>query len=85
VNTEPVAINVALGGVLSTGVALAALLIPGLSTEIQVALVAFGNAVILLGVVLLTRSQVTPVAAPTLPAGTEVRIQDSEPPATTTV
>jgi hypothetical protein len=82
---EPVAINVALGGVLSTGVALAALLIPGLSTEIQVATVAFGNAVILLGVVLLTRAQVTPVAAPTLPAGTEVKIQNTEPQQTTTV
>lgn len=75
---EPVTINVALGGVLATGVTLAALLIPGLTVELQVAIVAFGNSLILLGVILLTRRAVTPTANPTLAGGTTVNVQGTE-------
>ena len=60
-SNEPVAVSVALGTVLSTGVALAAVFIPGLTIETQALVIAFGNAVIGLGVALFARSRVTPV------------------------
>lgn len=57
---EPVAISVALGAVLSTGVALVALAWPPVKGN-EAAVIAFGNAVIALGVALFARSKVTPV------------------------
>jgi hypothetical protein len=75
-NNQPVAINVAIGGVISTGVALAALLWPDrLSPEMQVAIIAFANSVIVVAVILLTKSQVTPIADPTLKSGTSVKVE----------
>jgi hypothetical protein len=57
-NTEAVGITGAVGLVLSTGLTLAALLIPGLSPEIQGAILAFGNAIVWLGAIIVARSQV---------------------------
>jgi hypothetical protein len=86
VNTEPVAISVALGGLLTTAVALAALLLPnGLTNEMQLAVIAFGNAVILTASVIWARAKVTPVAAPVLPAGTDVTVTTPGPTPNTTV
>ena len=76
VNGEPVAISTAIGGVLTTAVAFAALLLPNqLTPEMQLAVIAMGNAVILLGVVIYGRAKSTPVASPTLPEGTVVNVQ----------
>jgi hypothetical protein len=72
--SQPVAINVALGGVLSTGVTLAALLWPGLDAAIQVAVIAFGNSLIALLVWYLSQRVVTPTGAPRLEEGTNVTI-----------
>lgn len=78
-NNQPVALNVAIGTVVSTGVTLAALLWPDrLPAEVQVAIVAFANSVIFVLVIILTKSQVTPLANPTLPQGTSVNVQNSE-------
>lgn len=71
---EPISISVALGGLLTTGVALVAIFVPGLEPEAQAAIIAFGNAVILVGVVLYSRSQTTPLANPVLPQGTSVTV-----------
>lgn len=71
---EPVTINVAIGGLISTGVALAALLWPGLTSALQAAIIAFGNSLVLVVVIIITRMQVTPVSAPQLEAGTEVGV-----------
>src|SRR5574338_1216529 len=77
--SQPVAFNVALGGLLSTGIALAAVLWPErLSPEIQAAIIAFGNAVLLTIFTFLAQRQVTPIATPTLPAGTTVTVAGSE-------
>lgn len=57
-STEPVALSVAIGGVLSTGVALAAVFIPNLDPATQGLIIAFGNAVILAAAVAWARLQV---------------------------
>lgn len=76
VNGEPVAISTALGGVLTTAVAFAALLLPNqLTKEMQLAIIALGNALILTAVVVYGRAKSTPVANPTLPAGTVVNVE----------
>jgi hypothetical protein len=76
---QPVAINVAIGGVLATGVSLAALLWPGITPELQVAIIAFGNAVILAATAIVTWHQVTPTSDPVLPAGTTVTTPQGQP------
>ena len=76
---EPVTIWVALGGVLSTGVALIAIFIPDITPEMQAAVIAFGNAVILTVSIVLARSQSTPTAAPILPTGTAVTTPEGAP------
>ena len=80
-NREPVAINTAIAGLLSTGVALVALLVPDLTPALQAAVIAFGNSVILVVYVILTRRQVTPIATPALTQGTTVDVlnQEGEP------
>jgi len=72
--TEPISLSTALGGLLTTGVALVAIFVPGLSREAQIAIIAFGNAVILTGVVLYGRANSTPTANPSLPQGTRVEV-----------
>lgn len=71
---EPISISVALGGLLSTGVALVAIFVPGLEPSAQAAIIAFGNAAILTGSIVWARSQTTPIANPVLPQGTEVTV-----------
>lgn len=73
-NGEPVGLSVAIGGVLATGVALVALFMPNLTPEMQAAIIAFGNAIILLGSIAWARARTTPVARPTLPEDTQVRV-----------
>lgn len=58
-NTEPVAITVAVAAVLSTGVTLAAFVF-AIDPAAQVAIVAFGNALIALGATIFLRPKVTP-------------------------
>lgn len=77
---EPVAISVALGVVLSTAVALLALLWPDkLTPEMTAAIIALGNAIIGLGVAVFARSQSTPTAAPVLPTGAAVTTPEGAP------
>jgi len=71
---EPIGLSTALGGLLTTGVALVAIIVPGLTQEAQIAIIAFGNAVILTGVVLYGRANSTPTANPSLPEGTRVEV-----------
>lgn len=73
-NNEPISLSTALGGLLTTGVALIAIFVPGLSQEGQIAIIAFGNAVILTGVVIYGRANSTPTAQPRLPEGTRVEV-----------
>lgn len=76
---EPVSISVALGGVLSTGVALFAVFTPGLTPETQALIIAFGNSLILTGSVIWARMKVTPISNPTLPTGTAVTVTTPDP------
>lgn len=70
---QPVTLWVALGGVLSTGVALAAVLWPQrLDPGTQAAIIAFGNAVILAAATIIATSKVTPTGNANLPVGTSV-------------
>lgn len=72
--TQPITISVALGGLLTTGVALVAVLVPDLTQATQIAIIAFGNAVILTGSVIWAQARSTPTAAPVLEAGTRVTV-----------
>jgi hypothetical protein len=77
-SNQPVAISVAIGGVLSTGVALAAVLWPDrLDPVVQALIIAFGNSVILAAGAIYATARSTPVANPTLPSGTSVNVQGS--------
>lgn len=76
---EPISISVALAGVLSTGVALAAVFIPNLDAPTQALIIAFGNAVLLTASVIFARARSTPVANPTLPVGTPVTVTSPDP------
>lgn len=76
---QPVAISAAIGGVISTGIALAAVLWPDrLTPELQAVIIAFANSVIVAGMSIWAASRVTPVANPTLPSGTSVNVQGTE-------
>jgi hypothetical protein len=75
---EPISLSVALGGLLSTGVALVAIFVPGLTPETQAVVIAFGNALILTGSVLYARARSTPIAAPVLDEGTRVKVVTPE-------
>lgn len=78
-NQQPVAVGAAIAGVVSTAVALAAVLWPDrLSPELQAAIIAFANATIVAAAAVWAASRVTPVANPTLPAGTSVSVQGTE-------
>jgi hypothetical protein len=78
-NQQPVALNVAIAGFISSCVTLAAIFWPDrLSPEVQAAIISVANAAIVVVTILLTMRQVTPVANPTLPAGTSVNVQNTE-------
>jgi hypothetical protein len=74
VENEPITLSGALTGVLVTGVALVAIFMPDLSQAAQVAIVGFGNAVIVLGAIIYARSRSTPISNPVLAQGTEVTV-----------
>lgn len=73
-NDQPANIPVALATVLSTGVALLAVFLPGLEVAVQGLIIAFGNAVIALGVALYLNLRTTSNTNPVLSAGTDVRV-----------
>ena len=75
---EPISISVALGACLSTGVALVALLVPGIDQATQLAVIGFGNALIALGVAIFARARSTPTANPVLPIGSLVTSPDGD-------
>ena len=74
---QPANIPSALTLVLTTGVSLAALLLPGLqgNVALQIAIIAFGNALILLGQAVYLNSRTTSNSSPVLQAGTDVAVQ----------
>lgn len=75
-NTQPVALNVAIAGLVSSAVTLAAIFWPErLDPGTQGVIVAFVNSVIVVATILLTMHQVTPIANPTLKAGTSVNVE----------
>lgn len=76
---EPISIAGATAGVLTTGVALVAIFVPGLGQAAQLAIIGFGNSLILLGTLVWARRQVTPIAAPQLPIGTPVSTPSGQP------
>lgn len=82
-NDQPANIPISAAAVLSTGVALLAIFMPSLDEAAQIAIIAFGNAVIGLGVALWLNSRTTSTATPVLPAGTEVKVEGTT--TTTTV
>lgn len=78
-NQQPILISGAIGGVLTTGVALAAVLWPQrLDPLLQAAVIAFGNSVILTAGAIYAMLKSTPVSNPTLPPGSVVNVQGSE-------
>lgn len=77
--TEPVSFSVAVGSVIATGVALAAIIWPQrLTPELQAGIIVFANALIALAVAYFARKGSTPIAAPVLTAGTPVTTPTGE-------
>jgi len=77
--TNPAAlIATAVGAVLSSGVALVAILVPGLDQIAQVAIIAFGNSVIGLGVAVYAVLNTTSNTAPVVQPDTTVTVKTSE-------
>lgn len=72
---QPASIPVSAAAVLSTGVALAAVFVPDLTQAAQIAIIAFGNAVIGLGTAIWLNRNTTSNTAPVLKSGTEVAVQ----------
>ena len=78
-SNQPVAVSVAIGGVVTTGIALLAIFWPErLTPEVQALVIAFANALILAAVSIWAASRSTPVSNPTLPTGSVVNVQGSE-------
>lgn len=78
-NQQPVALNVAIAGFVSSVITLAAIFWPDrLTPETQGAVIAVANAAIVIATILLTMRQTTPVANARLPAGTTVKVQGSD-------
>lgn len=71
---NPITLSVALGGLLTTGVSLIAVFNPDLGQAAQVAIIAFGNALILTVSILWAQAHSTPTANPVLPQGTQVTV-----------
>lgn len=78
-NQQPVALNVAIAGLVSSVITLAAIFWPDrLTPETQAAIVAVANSVIVVVTIFLTQRQTTPVSNPTLPTGSVVNVQGTE-------
>lgn len=74
---QPVSTAGAISIVLTSGIALLAILWPGyLTPEATAAIVVFGNAVIGLGAIVYAKGKVTPVSSPMLAVGTPVLLPD---------
>ena len=73
-SNEPISLSVAIGGLLSTGVAMIAIFVPNLTPETQAVIIAFGNSLILTGSILWARARTTPTSNPVLPEGTAVTV-----------
>lgn len=73
---QPATIPVALAGVLTTGVALLALVV-GLDPVVQGAIIAFGNSVIVTGTVIWLNQRTTSSTSPVVEQGTEVSMVGS--------
>jgi len=72
---EPITIAGALTIVLTTGIAFVAILWPGgLDAAIQIAAIAFGNALIGLGAIIYARARSTPNSAPVVQEGTKITV-----------
>lgn len=65
-----------LGVVLSTGVALVAVFYPGLEQAAQIAIIAFGNAILATVITLVSEGSTTPLADPRLSAGSSYKVTD---------
>ena len=78
-SNQPVALNVAIAGLVSSAVTLAAIFWPDrLSPEVQGSIIALANSAIVVVTILLTQRQTTPISNPTLAAGTSVNVENSE-------
>lgn len=78
---QPVAVSFAVGGLLTTGVALAAILYPDrLNQAVQVAIIAFGNSVILTAGAVYAMMKSTPSDKPRVEKGTSVEVLDKGQP-----
>ena len=66
----------AIGVLLATGVALLAVYLPGLTQDKQIAIIAFGNALIGVLITVTSEQNTTPLADPRLPAGSSYKITD---------
>lgn len=77
-NDQPASIPVAAAAVLSTGVGMAAVFLPSLSDAAQIAIVAFGNAVIGLGTAIWLNARTTSSSSPVLEAGTTVAVHGTD-------
>jgi hypothetical protein len=75
---EPISITAALALVLTTGVAMIAIFVPDLTQAAQIAIVGFGNSVIILGTAIYARQNSTPLVAPVIPENTMVRVTTPE-------
>lgn len=77
-NSEPITISGAIGIVFSTGLTMVTLFGLNLTPEQTAAVLGFGNAIILLGVMIYSRARSTSVSSPTLPEGTTVTVLTPE-------
>ena len=76
---QPVALNVAIAGLVSSIVTLAAIFWPDrLQPETQAAIISVANAAIVVITIFVTQRQVTPTSNPTLPTGSIVNVQGTE-------
>lgn len=74
---RPATIPVALAGVVSTGVALFAILL-SLDPLLQAAIISFGNALIIAGTAIFLNARTTSSSAPVVQPGTEVSMVGKE-------
>jgi hypothetical protein len=78
VNSEPITISGAIGIVLSTGLTMVSLFGLQLTPEQIAAVLGFGNALILLGVMIYSRARSTSVSNPTIAEGTNITVRTPE-------
>lgn len=77
-NSEPITISGAIGIVFSSALTMITLFGVNLSPEQTAAVLGFGNAIILLAVMIYSRARSTSLATPTIPQGTAVTVLTPE-------